>query len=226
MLERDIALLAALVAASFTFIGLALSLGLTASRPKLIAWAMLVSGVAMILVSAVELVPTALGSGLTALEAVVWLVGGLVLYFVLDRGLERYSNQSSRLRRAAFTVAIALSLHNLPEGAATVAAHLGGLESALGTAAALALHNVPEGAVIALVAIAGGLKRNMAILLVTISAMAEATGALAFWVFEPQTDAKAAGVTLLIVAALMLAISLVELLPRAFATLSSETKKF
>jgi ZIP family zinc transporter len=227
LLERDIALLVAVSAAAFTFLGYPLTRALAAGRTaaaqeRINAYAMLASGLAMILVSAIELVPAALGAGIGAGEALLWLVGGMAVYFGIDKLLDGFSQGTPKIKRSALTVAIALSLHNLPEGAATVASEFAGLESALGTGAALALHNVPEGATIALVALAAGFTPRAAFWLVAISAAAEASGALTFWLAGASPEPRASALTLLVVAALMLAISLVELLPRAFSTLARD----
>jgi ZIP family zinc transporter len=225
--ERDIALLVALTAAAFTFLGYPLTRWLSAGRTgaaqeRINGYAMLFSALAMILVSAIELIPAALGVGIGAGEALVWLLGGIVLYFVIDKLLDGFSQGTPKLKRSALTVAIALSLHNLPEGAATVASEFAGLESALSTGAALALHNIPEGATIALVALAAGFTPRWAFWLVAISAAAEASGALTFWFAGASPEPRASALSLLVVAALMLAISLVELLPRAFRTLARD----
>ena len=225
--ERDIALLVAVSAAAFTFLGYPLTRWLSAGRTsaaqeRINGYAMLFSALAMILVSTLELVPTALGAGIGAGEALLWLVGGMAIYFGIDKLLDGFSQGTPKIKRSALTVAIALSLHNLPEGAATVASEFAGLESALGTGAALALHNIPEGATIALVALAAGFTPRWAFALVAISAAAEAAGGVAFWVANAQFDARASALSLLVVAALMLAISLVELLPRAFRTLARD----
>jgi ZIP family zinc transporter len=225
--ERDIALLVAVSAAAFTFLGYPLTRWLSAGRigvaqERINGYAMLFSALAMILVSALELVPSALGAGVSSGEALIWLLGGLVLYFAIDKLLDGFSQGTPKIKRSALTVAIALSLHNLPEGAATVASEFAGLESALSTGAALALHNIPEGATIALVALAAGFKPRVAWLLVAASALAEAAGGVAFWAANAQFDARASALSLLVVAALMLSISLIELLPRAFAALARD----
>ncbi|CAB4616452.1 MAG: hypothetical protein F2590_03870 [Actinobacteria bacterium] len=227
MLERDIALLVALVAAAFTLIGYPLSRRFTSGgdverRNRATAWAMLASGVAMILVAAVELVPSAIFSGFSTLEAVAWLLAGLLGYIIFDKVVDKFASSEARFKRSALTVAIALTLHNLPEGAAIVASEFAGVESAVATAASLALHNIPEGVAIALVALAAGFKPSMSALLVLVSALAEASGAFAFWAFNFEPDQRTTSIVVLVVAALMLAISLVELLPRAFRTLARD----
>lgn len=225
--ERDIALLVAVVAAAFTLFGYPISRRFTSGgnierRERATAWAMLASGVAMILVAAVELVPSAIFAGLSTLEALAWLLAGLVGYVIFDKAVDQFSSSETRFKRSALTVAIALTLHNLPEGAAIVASEFAGVESAIATAASLALHNIPEGVAIALVALAAGFKPRMSAMLVFVSAIAEASGAFAFWAFNFQPDQRTTSIVVLIVAALMLSISLIELLPRAFSSLTRD----
>ena len=228
--DKDLALLVALAASACTLIGYPISKSFAASgtslrKSRTTAIALAASGVAMILVSAVELIPSALGLGVSALEAFAWLIGGLLAYVAFDKVVDEFGSASSKFKRSALTVAIALTLHNLPEGAAMVASEFAGLEPAVATAVALGVHNIPEGVAIALVALAAGFKPRTAAILVAISALAEALGAVSFWAFNFSPDARSSAITLLVVAALMIAISLVELLPRAFRTLAGASSQ-
>lgn len=143
------------------------------------------SGVAagiMVAACVFSLLLPALAQGGLGQTALGFLPGALFL-FAADRSAGKL-----RLRRFSRTekTALAVTVHNLPEGMAVGAAlaawRMSGQEAALGGALALALgiavQNVPEGAVVSLPMAAEGMPRCRAFLWGVLSGAVEPAGAL------------------------------------------------
>lgn len=57
---------------------------------------------------------------------------------------------SHHLRRTGFMLALAIGIHNFPEGIATFVSSLNGVELAVPIVVAIAIHNVPEGVAVSM----------------------------------------------------------------------------
>ncbi len=119
-----------------------------------------------------------------------------------------------RLFTTGMLIAVGISLHNIPEGAAVGAGYIDTPELGIMVAAGMALHNVPEGVATALPIYASGASRLAAFRLSLFSGLVEPAGALAaallltnFQGLVPAALAFAAGV--------MTFITLDELVPAA-----------
>lgn len=120
------------------------------------------------------------------------------------------------LRRTGLFTALALGIHNFPEGFATFIAAL--QEPALGIsiAVAIAIHNIPEGMAVSLPIYHSTGERKKAFWYATLSGFAEPLGAIfGFFVLLPLMGEATLGVTFGIVAGIMIYISFDELLPAA-----------
>ncbi len=223
-------LLTALAAGATALGGLLAILG---PRPgdRLLAHGLAFSAGVMVYVSAVELVPDALA--LTPPLAVgLSLLAGLGLAAALDRGFARPAEAGDeagaiaaigvptranrRLMRAGLLSGLAITLHNLPEGAAVLFSSLNGAGVGAAVALAVALHNLPEGLVSALPVYRATGRRLPAFGLALGSGLAEFLGALfvfAFlrsWMSEARLGLIYAGVS-----GVMVYIALRTLLPEA-----------
>ena len=122
-----------------------------------------------------------------------------------------------RLLRSGALVAIVLALHNFPEGASTFAVTYSDLKAGVVLAVAIALHNIPEGIAVAAPIYAATKSRKKAILWATLSGLTEPLGALAMaLVMTVFLPASLLGVVFGLVAGMMVAISLDELLPASW----------
>lgn len=121
----------------------------------------------------------------------------------------------SLLRMGLFT-ALAIGIHNFPEGLATFTAALTSPELGIAIAVAIAIHNIPEGVAVSVpVYFATGSKRR-AFWLSFLSGLAEPVGAIiGFFILMPFLNAAIFGVLFAAVAGIMVFISLDELLPTA-----------
>ena len=119
------------------------------------------------------------------------------------------------LRVGVFT-ALAVGIHNFPEGIATFMASLSTPTLAIGVTVAIALHNIPEGiSVYVPIYFATGSKKK-AFMYSFLSGLAEPLGAiLGFLILQPFLSNTLFGIVFVGVAGIMVYISVDELLPTA-----------
>lgn len=203
----------ALVAALATMLGWALAASRRRWSPRVFGFALLLAGIAMIAVSLLDLVPTALRHGLSPLPAGLWMGAGAVVVVGLHVIADRMELGGSELSRSALLVAVAIGLHNVPEGAAPVAAALLSWQAGIVTAIAVGLHNIPEGLAVAVPALAGGASRTRAFWLTAVATGGEIAGAALALAFAGMLSGDRTAALLAFVAGVMVTLSLVELLP-------------
>jgi ZIP family zinc transporter len=129
---------------------------------------------------------------------------------------QNHHHGSKKLRHAGIFSAIALAIHNFPEGIATFMAAESNPSLGVAIAVAIALHNIPEGVAVSIPIYyaTGSKKRAFAYSL--LSGLAEPFGALlAFLVLMPFMNDVVLGAVLSAVAGIMVYISIDELLPAA-----------
>jgi ZIP family zinc transporter len=201
-------------------------------QPKIVylAFSLGLSAGAMVYVSLVEMLPKAsdlIGHGLGVL---VFFTGilfiGIVDLLVPEienphhyEGLEEPAaspHDGHRLLRAGVMTALAIGIHNVPEGLATFTSALSDVHLGVLIAVAIAIHNIPEGIAVSVPIFYATSSRNKAFFYSFLSGMSEPIGALlGFLILSPfLTPAVMAG-TLAFAAGIMIYISLDELLPTA-----------
>lgn len=129
-------------------------------------------------------------------------------------------NKSKLLRMGAFT-AIAITIHNFPEGLATFLTALENPKMGVAIAIAIALHNIPEGISVSVPIYYATGSRKKAFLWSCLSGLAEPLGAFFIWIVMALIYQSAVfvvsplvlGITSTLVAGIMVFISLDELLP-------------
>ena len=185
---------------------------------RFIAITLLLVAGAMLIVSALQLIPSALDSGLNIMQ--VLLTTGLGFTVVVLLSSVKFDKDASKVKNPALLITIALSLHNLPEGAAPIGATLVDIQTGLTTSLVLALHNIPEGIAISATALIAGYSRKMALLLTLTATLAEALGAFAVYLSGSLLlDDRSVGLLLSAVAGIMIAICAKELIPYSVKTL-------
>lgn len=187
----------------------------------------------MVLISFRELLPDARGSLIPALgaryagaAAAVSVAAGMFLALLIDRlvpsgpvpsGSEPKAvtaRHSDVLWRVGMVTAIAVMVHNLPEGIATFMAGYADTKVGVPVAVSIALHNIPEGISVAVPVYFGTGSRWKAFGWSTLSGLSEPAGALlAFLVLGPFLSPAMLGVIFGAVAGIMLAISFDGLIP-------------
>jgi ZIP family zinc transporter len=120
------------------------------------------------------------------------------------------------LSRVGLFTAIAIALHNFPEGFATFISALDNMTTGIAIAMAIAIHNIPEGLAVSLPVYHATGNRKKAFLYALGSGLTEPVGAIiGFLILAPWMGELTLGITFGIVAGIMVYISFDELLPAA-----------
>lgn len=167
----------------------------------------------MLAASLIEIIPSALLIDGGWQDSLLWFMIGAFGFAGTKFITGRLVAGRESLMSSLALVTVALTLHNVPEGTASIAAASADVSTGVATAVAIGLQNVPEGLSIAALAIAAGLSKARAFLLVLISVIGEVIGAGAIWLNQSYLNDEISSHLLLMVAGLMVAISLIELLP-------------
>ncbi len=123
---------------------------------------------------------------------------------------------NSSLKRTGIFTALAIAIHNFPEGFATFVSALDDFSIGLTIAFAIAIHNIPEGMAVSLPIYHATGNKKSAFWYATLSGLAEPLGAvIGFFLLLPFLGDAALGITFGAVAGIMVYISFDELLPAA-----------
>ncbi|CAF1273900.1 unnamed protein product [Adineta ricciae] len=127
------------------------------------------------------------------------------------------------LNRTGILTALAIGLHNLPEGIATFLAASINLKTAVPLALGIALHNIPEGIAVATPVYFATQSKWKGLLYTFISALAEPLGGLiCFLIISNGLNPFVNGAMFGIVVGMMVTISLKELIPTALRFCTSK----
>ncbi|MBE6401242.1 MAG: zinc transporter ZupT [Verrucomicrobia bacterium] len=117
-------------------------------------------------------------------------------------------------KRSGLLFALAIGIHNFPEGLATFAAGLSGLELGVPIAIAVALHNIPEGITVSVPIFHATGSRKKAFLYSFAAGLAEPVGAvIGMLILMPFLSPTVLAILFAAVAGVMVFISFDELLP-------------
>lgn len=192
----------------------------------------------MIYVSMIEIFKKAqtalsvqLGEKSGAWATVVAFFGGMFLIAIIDKLIpeqqnpheisgviteEENSEQPHKLMRMGIFTALAVGIHNFPEGLATFVSALQDPELAIPIVVAIAIHNIPEGIAVSVPIYQATGSKKKAFFYSFFSGLAEPVGALIGWLLlMPIMSDVVFGVIFAGVAGIMVFISLDELLPAA-----------
>ncbi len=208
-------------------------------NPKFLAGALGFSAGVMIYVSFVEIFVKAKDSLITSyggkigyIYTVLAFFGGIAIIAIIDRLVPSYENphelkhvnkelakddeKSKKLMRMGMFSALAIGIHNFPEGLATFMGALQDPTLGVSIAVAVAIHNIPEGIAVSVPIYYATRNRKKAFIYSFSSGLAEPVGAIIgyFLLINIFSDALF-GVIFAGVAGIMVYISLDELLPTA-----------
>ena len=244
------ALILTLIAGSATGIGGALVLFKKKISSNFLAGALGLSAGVMIFISLAELFPEAQAMisdiGLSHGEAFVLIAFfvGMGIITLIDFTIPEYENpheasglslsdktaavgvlehtgNEKALHRLGLLSALAIAVHNFPEGIATFIGALNDPEMGAGITFAIAIHNIPEGIAVAIPIYYATKSKGKALLYATLSGLSEVVGAAlclaitAIFGIELTGGSPAFPLVLSAVAGIMIYISLDELLPTA-----------
>lgn len=122
----------------------------------------------------------------------------------------------NKLKRTGIFTAIAIAIHNFPEGLVTFMAALDNLQWGISIAAAIAIHNIPEGISVALPIYHSTNNKKLAFTYSFLSGIAEPIGAVVgFFLLSFILNDVSMGLIFGFVAGIMIYISFDELIPMA-----------
>ena len=233
-----------LMAGLCTGLGAALALFLKKTDTRALTYALGASAGVMVYISFMELIPSA-QQMLGDTAGCKWIIlaaffGGMAVASLIDHLVPEDENPhevlslndlnklnqcttdeckrqiKQRVRRSAMMFAIAIGVHNFPEGMATVAAAFDNSGIAASVALAVAIHNIPEGITVAVPLLYGTGSRRKAFVIGTLTGLAEPLGALVcMLILLPFLSTTLLAVLFAIVAGIMVFISFDELLSMA-----------
>ena len=208
-------------------------------NPRLLTISLGFSAGVMIYVSMIEIfvkakdaLSSSLGNRQGYLITVISFFAGIFLIALIDKLIPSYENphelnvdkkiqKSSEkdkrklLRMGAFS-ALAIGIHNFPEGLATFMSGLTNPTLGISIAVAIAIHNIPEGLAVSAPVFYATKSRRKAFVLSFLSGLAEPVGAIiGYFVLRSIFNETTFGVIFAAVAGIMIYISLDELLPTA-----------
>lgn len=210
--------LIAFVSKSTNRVFLSISLGFSAG-------VMLYVSMIEIFVKAEESLIVELGEKNGAIITVVAFFGGIILMILLERIVPiadvsevALGEKDERLMRMGVFTAVAIGIHNFPEGLATFVAAMQEPEIAIPIVVAIAMHNIPEGIAVSVPVYHATGSKKRALLYSALSGLTEPIGAMIGWILlMPIMNDMVYGIIFAGVAGLMVYISLEELLPCARA---------
>jgi ZIP family zinc transporter len=129
---------------------------------------------------------------------------------------EMAGQKEQQLKRMGIMMALAIGIHNFPEGMATFTSALVSPDIAVPIAIAIAIHNIPEGIAVSVPIYYATGSRKKAFWLSFSSGMAEPIGGLiGYLILLPYLSSFTLGLLMAAVAGIMVFISVDELLPGA-----------
>ncbi|MDR1653318.1 MAG: zinc transporter ZupT [Prevotellaceae bacterium] len=230
------ALLLTTIAGLSTGIGSAVAFFARRTNTKLLSVALGFSAGVMIYVSFIEILPQAFALAKSALTSasdtyvVLAFFAGIAIIFLIDALIPANENphemhnveemqtrnvpNESDLKRTGILMALAIAIHNFPEGIATFASAVVAPEIAIPIAIAIAIHNIPEGIAVSVPIFYATGNRRKAFYMSFMSGMAEPLGGVLGFLFVMKYMSEfGLGMLMAAVAGIMVFISVDELLP-------------
>ncbi len=221
-----------------TGIGSLLALLTKRTNTRLLSIALGFSAGVMIYVSFMEIIVQAKeqlvqywGGGYGTWAAVLSFFGGIAVISIIDHFVPSDENphelknmgegstptiDPQRLRRTGIFTALAIGIHNFPEGMATFIAAIAEPNLGVAIAVAIAIHNIPEGIAVSMPIFYATGDRKRAFVYSFLSGLAEPIGAIiGYLILMPMMSPAVFGILFAGVAGVMVYISLDELLPAA-----------
>lgn len=162
---------------------------------------------------------------------VIGFFAGIAVIGLIDKMIPSYENPhemheveemrknhlpAHKLYRMGMFAALAIAIHNFPEGFATFTAALKNPTLGIAIAVAIAIHNIPEGIAVSVPVYYATENRKKAFMLSFLSGLAEPVGAaIGYLILMNFLSDVVFGMTFASVAGIMVYISLDELLPSA-----------
>jgi len=238
-----LAFLFTFIAGISTGIGSVIALFSKTTNTKFLATSLGFSAGVMIYVSMIEIFPKAnlslsvsFGEKTGTLFTFIAFISGMLLIGLIDKLIpedknphevheaapgemnENQQNGKARLMRTGIFTALAIAIHNFPEGLATFVSAMQEPSVAIPIVVAIAIHNIPEGIAVSVPVYYATKNKKKAFLLSFVSGLSEPVGAvIGYIILLPFMSETLYGILFAAVAGIMVFISLDELLPSARA---------
>lgn len=234
-----LAFLLTLLAGLSTGLGSVVALFAKQTNTKFLSASLGFSAGVMIYISMVEIffkaqssLSSCLGDKMGALITIISFFGGILIIGIIDRFVPSEANphefhetspphcavKQSKLMRTGLVTALAITIHNFPEGLATFVTALQSPTLAIPIVVAIAIHNIPEGIAVSTPIYYATGNRKKAFFYSFASGLSEPLGALiGYLILMPFLNEVVFGIIFASVAGIMVFISLDELLPTARA---------
>lgn len=151
--------------------------------------------------------------------------GGMALIIIIDNLIpspesdltaSKSGQHDAVLERMGMFMAIAIAIHNFPEGLATFTSTLDDVSLGAAIAVAIAIHNIPEGIVTSVPIYYATKDKKKAFLISMFSGLTEPLGAVfGYLILRPFLNDAVYGVIFGVIAGIMVYISIEELIPMA-----------
>ncbi|MBE9488464.1 MAG: zinc transporter ZupT [Bacteroidetes bacterium] len=233
-------LLLSLFAGLATLIGFFITLFAKRTNTKLLSFSLGLSAGVMVYISFVELLQEAFirlkdvyGDKIGSFYAVLWFFGGMLVIAIIDRLVPSFENPHEihsveelsdgtkidpKLKKTGVMMALAIGIHNFPEGMVTFMSSMENISLGIAIAFAIAIHNIPEGIAVSVPVYYATGSRKKAFIMTFVSGIAEPIGALvAYFILMPFLSSVLLGCVFAFIAGIMVFISFDELFPAAKA---------
>lgn len=215
-----------------TGIGSIIALFTKRTNTKFLSTALGFSAGVMLYISFIEMYPKAqeyLTQSYGVLAGAWWTLGafliGIILIMIIDNFIPspesdltaaKSGQHDAVLQRMGILMALAIGIHNFPEGLATFTSTLEDVSLGLAIAVAISIHNIPEGIVTSVPIYYATGNKKKAFIISLFSGLTEPLGAvIGYLILRPFLTSTAYGIIFGIIAGIMVYISIEELIPMA-----------
>ena len=147
-------------------------------------------------------------------------LSGILIIFLIEKLLPENKN---KLNKTGVYTAVAMGIHNFPEGLATFVSALKSPALAIPITVAIAIHNIPEGIAVSVPIYFSTGNRKKAFFISFLSGIAEPAGALiGYLLLRKRLNETVFGILFGLVAGIMTFISLTELIPSSVEDKSND----
>ena len=226
------AFLLTLCAGLATCVGGVISLFTKRTNTKFLSASLGFSAGVMIYISFVEMFPKAQEYLIASFgeRGGTWAVcaaffGGMALIMLIDNLIPspesdltaiKAGKHDAKLQRMGLLMALAIGIHNFPEGLATFTSTLDNIKLGVTIAVAIAIHNIPEGIVTAVPVYFATGSRKRAFWMSMLSGLTEPLGAVVgYLILRPFLSGTVYGIIFAAIAGMMIYVSVEELIPMA-----------
>lgn len=226
-----LALFLTTIAGLSTGIGGLIAFGAKRTDERFLSFSLGLSAGVMVYVSFMEMMPMSVEllknsyeTKMAELYMLLAFFAGIALIAVIDRLVPEDENPhemhggnddvKAPLKRTGLMMALAIGIHNFPEGLATFASSMSQLDVAIPIVVAVAIHNIPEGIAVSVPIFHSTGSKKKALKYSFLSGLAEPIGGLVGFLFlMPFWTPSVNALLLAFVSGIMIYISFDELLP-------------